>query len=356
MKVIMVTPRVDEQDPVLGFIPTWVNSLASRLERLDVITLGHSENSKLSENVTVYSLGKRSGKPGKLLYLNGSMLGLIRNKPDVMFCHMSPSLAAITAPYGKLFGVPVVWWRTHGGINMATRFVHFLADKIATASKESFRIKSDKVIITGHGIDTDRFKPLAAAKSDRKKKSILAAGRISPVKDYETFIGAADVMVNEKGVGDIEFLIVGGAPMAAHEAYYEMLRQTVKAKGLENHVKFVGPVPYTEMAGYYQSCDVFISNSRTGSIDKTVLEAMACQKPALTSNKAYTGVFGEYAKDLMFSEGDHLDLAEKIDNLLSKSEQQRGNIGIELRRIVETEHSIDHLMDQLVAIFKTCTG
>ena len=121
-------------------------------------------------------------------------------------------------------------------------------------------------------------------------------------------------------------------------------------------MKFIGPVPYTEVANYYQNCDVFISNSRTGSIDKTVLEAMACQKPALTSNKAYAGVFGDYAKDLMFLEGDHFDLAEKINNLLNRSQKQRSNLGVHLRKIVETEHSIDHLMDQLLAIFNMCTG
>jgi len=356
MKVIMVTPRIDELDPVLGFIPTWVNSLASRVERLDVITLTYNENSRLFENVDVYSLGNKSSKSGKLLYLNSSMFALMRKKPDVMFCHMYPSLAVITAPYGKLFRVPVVWWRTHGGVNLATRFAHFLVDKIATASEESFRIKSNKVIITGHGIDIERFKPLATARTDKKKRSILTAGRISPVKDYETFIRAADVLVNEKGMVDIEFRIVGGVPMAAQEAYYERLRQMVKEKGLENRVKFAGPVPYTKMASYYQNCDAFISSSRTGSIDKTVLEAMACQKLALTSNKAYTGVFGEYAADLMFLEGDHLDLAEKINNLLTQSEKQRSDFGIKLRKIVKMGHSIDHLMDQLVTIFKMCMG
>jgi glycosyltransferase involved in cell wall biosynthesis len=83
---------------------------------------------------------------------------------------------------------------------------------------------------------------------------------------------------------------------------------------------------------------------------------MACQKPALTSNKAYTGVFGDYAKDLMFLQGDHLDLAEKINGLLNRDEKQRSNLGVHLRKIVETEHSINHLMDQLIAIFKMCTG
>ncbi len=356
MKVLMVTPRVDEENSILGFIPTWINCLAKRVDKLDVITLAYNENSRLSENVTVYSLGKKSGKLSKLLYFNSSMLGLIREKPDVIFCHMYPNLAAIATPYGKLFRVPVVWWRTHGNVSLTTRFAHFLADKIATASKESFRTRSNKIIITGHGIDTDRFKPLAKSGRGEKKKNILTAGRISPVKDYETFIRAAGILVNEKGMQDFEFLVVGGVPMASQEAYYERLKQMVGASGLEGHLKFVGPVPYTEVASYYQDCDIFISNSRTGSIDKTVLEAMACQKPALTSNEAYTGVFGDYANDLMFLQGDHLDLAEKINSLLNKDEKQRSNLGVHLRKIVETEHSINHLMDQLIAIFKMCTG
>jgi len=39
MKVLMVTPRIDEEHDVFGFIVTWVNKLAEKVEKLYVISL-----------------------------------------------------------------------------------------------------------------------------------------------------------------------------------------------------------------------------------------------------------------------------------------------------------------------------
>jgi len=359
MRVLMVTPMVDEKHPVLGFIPTWVRSLARRVDKLHVVTLGHNKETHLPSNVTIHPLNSKSGKLSSALYFNNTMFRLLRKETDVMFCHMYPGLAVKAAPYGKLFRTPVVWWRTHGSVSLKARMVHFLANKIVTASKESFRIKSrknNKIVVTGHGIDTDKFKSAANPNIEKDKITILSIGRISPIKDYGTLIKAANILVNEKNMGNIEFLIVGGVPMTSQAEYLQSLERMVEDLELKNHVKFVGPVPHTEVVGYYQGCDVFISGSQTGSVDKIVLEAMACEKPALACNEAFENVFGDYSSILMFRKKEPADLADKVTHILEMDENQHSELCWNLREIVKKEHNVENLIDELIKVFEDCRG
>ena len=350
MRVLMVTPAVDEQDPVLGFIPTWINSLAKRVDKLNVVTLGYNEETRLPENVTVYSLGKKSGKLSKLLYFNSIMLRIIP-RVDIIFCHMFPDFILISAPYAKLFRKLIITWYAHGHVSQKVKITHFLSDKMVTSSKEGLRIKSNKIVVIGQGIDTNKFKPAIKQKRKGDKKTIVSVGRISPIKDYDTFIRAANILVNEKGMKNLEFLIVGGVPMASQEVYYEKLKKMVEELGLKDHLKFVGPVPHSEVVSYYQDCDVFVSTSQTGSIDKTTLEAMACQKPALACNEAFENVFGDYSSILMFRKEDPADLARKVTHILQMEENRRNELCCNMSEIVKREHSVENFTDKLVRIF-----
>ena len=40
------------------------------------------------------------------------------------------------------------------------------------------------------------------------------------------------------------------------------------------------------------NAEIFVTPSLTGSVDKTVLEAMSCARVALTCNESFAGVFG----------------------------------------------------------------
>jgi len=348
MRVLMVTMAVDEHDSVLGFVPSWINNIAQRVEKVNVFTPIYNEASHLLENVRVYSLDKKASKLGKFLYFNQIMFRLLLKETDVMFCHMSPYLASRTAPYARLFGVPVVWFRAHGSVNLDVRVAHFFTTRIATSSEMGFRIKSNKVVVIGQGIDVGRFKP-GIGPSQRRCRTVLSVGRISPIKDYETLIRATNVLVNEKEIRDLEFVIVAQV-YPSEQGYYEGVRKLVRELNLEGHVKFTGAVPYGQIVPYYQGCDIFVNPSLAGSLEKTVLEAMACARPAITSNEAYYPVFDdEMRKKCFFAKGDYRELANKIEWFLANSEEK---LASRLREIVVKGHSIDSLADNLVKIFE----
>ena len=367
MKVLMVTPRVDESHDILGFIPGWLRELAERVDKLYVITLQYNTETPLPENVIVYSvyrLGEkwdRASKPIRLIrllarrmYFNIIMLRIIP-KVDVVFCHMYPEFTIRAAPYAKVFRKPIVTWYAHGHVSRRLRIAHFFSNKMVTSSKEGLRIKSNKIIITSQGIDTNRFKPAVNLQRKKDKINILSVGRISPIKDYETLIKAAYILVNGKGMKDLEFVIVGAVPMASQEEYYQELERMVRQLELENYVKFVGCVPYSNVLGYYQECDLFVSTSQTGSVDKVVLEAMACEKPVVVCNEAFGAVFGDYSEMLIFENKNSLELANRIMSMMELGDFFKNRLCQNMREIVVENHSVERLMNEMVMIFKDCS-
>ena len=353
LRVLMITQKVDLDDDILGFTHTWVNKLAERVERLYVLALAVGRHSP-RDNVELFSMGKERGNSRleRLVNFNRVVARLVlTRKVDLVFIHMCPRYAILAAPYAKLMRVPMVMWYAHGSVNPELRIAHSLVDKVVTSTREGFRLKSDKVSIVGQGIDTDRFKPLDIGK-EGDTKVILSVGRISPIKDYETLIEAADILVNEKGLEDLEFIIVGNAGTEAQKGYFDKIQEMVKKCRLEKFFRFVGPVPHFEVVRHYQNCDIFVNLSPTGALDKAALEAMACAKMPLVCNESFNEVFGDYLDMLMFEKENAGDLAEKVLDVIEMNENLRKILKWELRDIVTREHNVDRLIDRLVGAFQ----
>jgi glycosyltransferase involved in cell wall biosynthesis len=347
--VLMITQKVDLDDDLLGFTHTWVNKLAERVGKLYVLALAVGRHS-LRDNVELFSMGKERGNSRleRLVNFNRVVGRLVlTRKVDLVFIHMCPRYAILAAPYAKLMRVPMVMWFTHRSVNNELRIAHWLVDKVVTASKESFRLKSDKVVITGHGIDTDRFKPLDVRR-EGNTKVILSVGRISPIKDYETLIKAAGILIKEKGFRNLKFLIVGSIGTEAQRGYFEILQRMVANYGLGAYVEFTGAVPHRDIVAYYQNCDLFVNLSHTGSVDKAVLEAMACGKVPLTSNEAFKAILRDHQSELIFEKRHAVGLIDRIVNILAMDDGSRFDLGQEMRKTVMRSHNIDGLTEQLV--------
>ena len=61
MKVLVLTQTVDTEDPILGFMHRWIEELASKYERIEVVCLREG-NHNLPKNVFIHSLGKEGGR------------------------------------------------------------------------------------------------------------------------------------------------------------------------------------------------------------------------------------------------------------------------------------------------------
>jgi glycosyltransferase involved in cell wall biosynthesis len=353
LRVLMITQKVDLDDDVLGFTHTWVNKLAERVAWLHVLALAVGRH-ELRENVTLYSMGKERGVGRLRRFVKFARIVaslVLRRQVDVIFAHMCPRYAILAAPWAKPRRVPVVMWYTHKHVGFELRLAHALADTVVTASAESFRLPSDKVVVTGHGIDTDVFRPGEGPRPERPF-TVLSVGRLSPIKDYETLIEAADVLINERGICDMRFVVVGDAGTPEQSVYRDSLKVQVHERGLENSFEFVGAVSHERVVEYYQKADVFVNLSHTDSLDKAVLEAMACGVVSLTSNPAFGPLLGTLAPRLMLAAGDAWALAGKIEQLARLPYVEREVLVRKLRSIVVQQHSVQGLMNRVVEVWE----
>jgi glycosyltransferase involved in cell wall biosynthesis len=332
-RLLVITQKVNAHDQLLGFFIEWLRRLGEKTD-LQVLCLEKGEFDL--PGIPVESLGKEKGN-SKLSQAWDFYRYVIKNsdKYDAVFVHMNPIWAVLGGWYWRLADKKIILWYTHKSVTLKLRFASWFANVILTASKESFRLKSNKVVVTGHGIDTGLFHPTGHTQNGQLK--ILSVGRIAPVKNYETLILACGLLKNH-GL-DFSVSLAGEPALKRDHEYLAQLKTQIEAQGLESQFRFLGRVDHARLPELYSEHNLFVHMSRTGSLDKTILEAIACGLTVVSSNDAARGFLpAEYC----FLDGDSAGLAEAI---MYASNNPRN-----FRDYVVSRHNLDTLINKIIQI------
>ena len=353
MKLLIFTQAVDLDHPVLGFFHQWINQLASYFEHIHVITpLGG--RTSLVENVTLHAFASPEQPDNPLKrhrFFQQKLATLILGgQVDRVFIHMIPKWVALTYPYAQLRRLPITLWYTHSAVNARLRLAHRLVTRVMTASKESYRLAGEHVYVMGHGIDTEWFKPVEGG-GENGRFHLMMPGRVSSTKQPHLLINAIRDLPDPLKQS-LSCHIIGRPHNPDDELYQAQLQQQIKAQRLEKIVKLVGPIPYTEMVHPYQQADLVINLSRTNSLDKTVLEAMACGVPVLTSNPACHPFLNKIDPRLTLRHDDEIGLKQNLAYWISRPHNERQQIGKQLREEVIQHHNMDALMKKMAALLQ----
>lgn len=354
MHVLMMTPRIDAKHDVLGFAVKWVRELSRHFDRLDVLT-GYAGEYDLPENVTVRSYGKERGysKSRRVIEFERHCATYAReNQIDVAFVHMVPAYVLASWPLLGARGVPYVLWYAHGTVTSKLRAAHPLVSRVVTSTPASFNLSSKKVEIVGQGINMEEF---THNREPRADGHLLGVGRIDPVKNFDVLIAAvADIHERKQRVS----LNIVGEPFQSEE-YRKSLGQQVRDSGLDDVVRFVGSVPHEAIVDYYQSAKLFLNASRTGSLDKTEVEAMACGTPVISCNDSYCDMVEETPIDadlVTFPPGDAVALADRVEAILGMDEAEYRELQRQSRDAVKRRHALQKQIERIADAMKTTTG
>jgi glycosyltransferase involved in cell wall biosynthesis len=351
MRLIFVTQSVDADDPILGATVAKLRALAQRCEELVVITdrVGAHD---LPANCTLRTFGAATRLGRGLRYMRAlAPLLVSRRRPDALIAHMCPIYLVLAAPLAKLVRMPLALWYTHWTIDRTLRLATALADVGLSVDRRSYPLDRPKVLGIGHGIDVAQFAAREAAPPRNGALNLLALGRTSPSKGFATLVRAC-ARSREEGV-DLRVEIHGASSTDEERRHRRELEALIESEGLAGVVELGDPIPRPAVPDLVRRFDAVVNTTRGqtsgGALDKVVYEAAACAVPVLACNPYFDELLGGLPVELHFTSDDDADLARVLRAFGDADSSRREDTGRELRRRVETGHSVDSWADAVVA-------
>ena len=349
MRLLIITQKVDMDDPVLGFFHTWIVKLASKFESITVICL-EIGRFNLPTNVKIFSLGKEKGRD-KLGYIfrffNHSFFSRLRGQEslnyDSVFVHMNQEYVLLGGLFWKILSKKIYFWRNHVKGNILTKIAVWLSSKVFYTSPQSFTAKFKKSIIMPVGIDMDRFQ---TTNHKSPKNSVLMLGRISPIKNIHLALEAARILV-EKGV-EFNLNIVGDPANPEDIEYKKKLVLDNKDLIGSGYLNFMMSVPNYKTPEIYAAHEIFVNLTSAGSMDKTILESVACGCLPLVINPYFSSVFGQK----MITREEPKNIAGKLEFWLNAPEDTKNEWKVKLQKYVDDNHDLDLLIEKLADTIK----
>lgn len=177
------------------------------------------------------------------------------------------------------------------------------------------------MVVIPRGVDLEHFDP---ARVDREFMAefsrtfslegrfvVTSVGRITQLKDYETFIRA--IALVREVLPEVLGLIVGGV-REDKAAYFASLKKLVEELGLEEHVRFAGS--HRKVAEIYALSDVVVSSSKKPeSFGRSAAEALAMDVPVVaTGHGGILDIVREGKTGYLFTPADSVGLAAALCN------------------------------------------
>jgi len=223
---------------------------AARLLRAERVGVIHSHRYK--ENLLAWLLAKRLGIPETVTTMHGL--------PE--------------APGNRGARIQSAGWRRrldHVIVRNLFSTTVAVSDEMKRALIDRYGFREERIRVIRNG---GQFPDGAAvAASPNEIFHIGTVGRMVPIKGLDLFLEVAAALRQDSRA--VRFSILGDGPLRD-----ELARKAEDLK-ISDSVEFVAPRP--DPFGYYRSLDVYLSTSVHEGLPLSVVEAMACGKPVVSS-------------------------------------------------------------------------
>ena len=176
---------------------------------------------------------------------------------------------------------------------------------------------------------------------------ILFVSSFYKYKNAESLIRAFSML---KDRASLQLALVG---YPREQDYFQSLKGLVRELHLEDRVVFTGGVSLQDTARFYQAAEVFVYPSKYETFGLTILEAMACGCPVITSQASSMPEIGGDAA-LYFDPEDVPQLVKLLEATLNGKEARTRQIQRGLRRAAEFTWKKTAV--QTLQVFREATG
>jgi glycosyltransferase involved in cell wall biosynthesis len=262
----------------------------------------------------------------------------------------------------KDFNTPVTGWEWGKifGLILKSRRLLIDADAIITCNENEARLLREqypgqRVVVQPHGVPLEVYEPdrreqaLAAFPQIRGKQVLLSIGRVDPVKNQGWLVEQAPAIFQNHPRA---MLVLAGA--CTDEHYGEMIRQRIKALGLEDRVLLTGGLPPNDprLIGLMQEAEVLLLPSKSETFGLVILEAWATGTMVLSTRTSGAGTLVRDGQNGWLFDLDKPEtFHEPLARALSKSDAARRMLrcgGDEVR----TQYNLGALAERMKKLYE----
>lgn len=287
---------------------------------------------------------------------------LKQEKIHILHTHdLGPYLyGAVAAKFAR---VPVLVHTEHSYLTqntkllkIAERILSFFTDTIISDSQdvtrflvEEQRIRPDKIETIYNGIDVSLFHERKNGSSLKlmlglplESKVVGTVGRMVAVKDQRTLISAMQpIIASDKNV---HMVIVGDGPLR------DELTEYAQRLGIRANIHFLGN--RRDVHKILQIFDVFVLPSLSEGLSLSLIEAMACTKPVITTRVGGNlEIIDNASVGVLIEPGDVSSLSSEILKLL-RNQKLAAELAVNARKRVESRFSLKKMAARYEVIYE----
>jgi len=290
-----------------------IGGIAQHVKGLDNFLKNEGNDVEIISSENTFTIPIKGLKNPSFM-LSSSLKAKFKKNNDIVHAHNIPSAKAMKNASGKKI------LTIHGIYSQQVKNLHNKttskiaanyekealewANAITVVSKDAFDYYKKLGLNVYHipnSIDIDSL----STKSDRRyKKQIIFAGRLSSEKGVDVLSDLAKILPS-----DINLIILGSGPK-------ENLIKNIK----KSNVSYFGYLPKNETISLIRGSDILIQPSKIEGVSSTILEAMACKVPVITTNVGGNKEIIEHNKTgILIEPNNSKKLLDEILNLFINS-------------------------------------
>ncbi len=209
----------------------------------------------------------------------------------------------------------------------------------------------NKLAVIPMGIDTSLFKKSIRKKPAKHSKSkiLLFVGRLSDQKGLQYLIDALPEIIGKEPA--VKLLIIGEGPFKAE------LDKKIKENKVKGYVEFLGSMPASEVAKYYNYADIFVlpslsNKTGTEALGLALMEAMCSGCAVVGTNVGgIPSLIKNRFNGILVRQKDSKGLAAAILFLL-KDKAKMKTFGDNASKFIRQNYSWDRIAEEFDEIYK----
>jgi len=207
-----------------------------------------------------------------------------------------------------------------------------------------------------NGVPIDLFSPRGTSQEqallrqklglELNRPIVACVARFHPVKDHATLLKAWAIVVKKHP--DAVLLLLGEGEERGR------LEDQLAQDGIASSVRFMGA--RKDVPDFLHCVDIFALTSLSEASPLTLLEAMACECPAVVTDVGGNAEHVTHGVEVFLApRGDYEGIAGHLSRLLSDRDLQR-TMGLAGRRRVETQFSLTDCLERYGKVYERLAG